>query len=259
LSDASGIGRRVGRASLVLLGCALRSSTAAAGPPYVTDDPEPVEYRHWEVYLASISSKDGPTWSGTAPHLEVNYGIRPDVQLHVIAPLAFSSTIGGAHGYGYGDTELGVKVRFVHEDVWVPQLGIFTLLEVPTGDATRGLGVGHAQVYLPLWAQKTLGTWTTYGGGGVWLEATPGHHSYGFVGWHLERKIQKVLAIGVEIFHTTAHGVVAPAETRLDVGVVLDLGELHHVMLSAGRGVQGPNTLQTYLAYQLTFGGAGAR
>jgi len=26
-----------------------------AGPPYITDDPEPVEYQHWEVYLASIS------------------------------------------------------------------------------------------------------------------------------------------------------------------------------------------------------------
>jgi hypothetical protein len=24
-----------------------------AGPPFVTDDPVPVDYQHWEVYLAS--------------------------------------------------------------------------------------------------------------------------------------------------------------------------------------------------------------
>ncbi len=26
---------------------------ARPGPPYTTDDPEPVELRHWEVYVAS--------------------------------------------------------------------------------------------------------------------------------------------------------------------------------------------------------------
>jgi len=36
--------------------------------------------------------------------------------------------------------------------------------------------------------------------------------------------------------------------------MVLDLGELQHVLLSAGRGLQGSNELQSYLAYQLTFG-----
>lgn len=36
--------------------------TALAGPPYATDDPEPVEYRHWEIYIASqsIGAEGGP-------------------------------------------------------------------------------------------------------------------------------------------------------------------------------------------------------
>jgi hypothetical protein len=28
----------------------LLSSSALAGPPFVTDDPEPVDYLHWELY-----------------------------------------------------------------------------------------------------------------------------------------------------------------------------------------------------------------
>jgi hypothetical protein len=41
-----------------------------AGPPFVTDDPEPVEFRHWEVYLGSLQMKSADGWSGTAPHLQ---------------------------------------------------------------------------------------------------------------------------------------------------------------------------------------------
>ncbi len=40
-----------------------------AGPPFFTDDPDVVEYRHWQFYLATQEvkhQKDG--WSGTAPH-----------------------------------------------------------------------------------------------------------------------------------------------------------------------------------------------
>src|SRR5213078_4494944 len=99
---------------------------------YATDDPEPVEHQHGEFYLASQVSHDDHGWSGTGPHIEVNYGIFPDVQLHLIAPFVFSLPSG--EGTGYGDTEIGVKYRFVHESAWVPMVGTFPLLELPTGD-----------------------------------------------------------------------------------------------------------------------------
>lgn len=50
-----------------------------AGPPYLTDDPEPVTYQHWEIYLASLFFKQPEVWTGTAPHLEVNYGLVPNI------------------------------------------------------------------------------------------------------------------------------------------------------------------------------------
>ena len=34
----------------------IESATSHAGPPYVTDDPEPVECRHWEFDLATQHS-----------------------------------------------------------------------------------------------------------------------------------------------------------------------------------------------------------
>src|SRR5450432_2682101 len=99
--------------------CVILVGNASAGPPFLTDDPEPVDYQHWEFYLASMDFKTADDWSGTAPHVEVNYGVISNVQLHVIAPLAYDApSVGPAH-YGYGDTELGIKFRFIQETDWM--------------------------------------------------------------------------------------------------------------------------------------------
>jgi hypothetical protein len=225
-----------------------------AGPPYVTDDPEPVEYQHWEVYLASQLSHDRDRWSGTAPHVEVNYGALPNLQLHLITPLAFVHSPPGGSQYGYADTELGGKWRFLQEDSWQPQVGTFPLLELPTGDRERNLGSGHVQAFLPLWLQKSVGSWTSYGGGGYWINPGKGNRNWGFTGWQVQYQLLPAVTPGVEILHATAREAKGTAETRFNVGVVLDFSDVQHLLFSVGRGLQGPNTMQVYLAYQLTYG-----
>jgi len=225
-----------------------------AGPPYVTDDPEPVKYQHWEVYLASQLSHDRDSWSGTAPHVEVNYGALPNLQLHLIAPLAFVRPTHGGAQYGYADTELGGKWRFIEEGSWQPQVGTFPLLELPTGNRERNLGSGYVQAFLPLWLQKSLGPWTSYGGGGYWVNPGKGNRNWWFTGWQVQYQLLPTVTPGVEIFHSTAREESGAAATRFNVGVVLDFSDLHHLLFSVGRGLQGPNTTQVYLAYQLTYG-----
>jgi len=170
---------------LLALAALLVVTRASAGPPYATDDPEPVEYRHWELYLASQSFHDKLGWTGTAPHVEVNYGVVPDVQLHVITPLAYSAPASGPATYGYGDTELGVKVRFLQEHKWTPMIGTFPFLEVPSGSRSDGLGNGSAQFFLPVWLQKSFGAWQTYGGVGVWIDLGDRDRHWWFFGWQL--------------------------------------------------------------------------
>ena len=172
---------------------ALGGGISWAGPPFVTDDPEPVEYRHWEVYIASeyANHKDGA--SGTAPHFEVNYGVWPNVQLHLIAPFAYNKPQDGATQYGLGDLELGVKYRFIQETDSIPMVGTFPLIEVPTGDSSRGLGNGQAQIFLPIWLQKSWGPWTTYGGGGIGGTRADGNKDYWFFGWQGQRDLSKKL------------------------------------------------------------------
>ncbi len=111
------------------------TNTVYGGPPFVTDDPEPVEYQHWEFYVASEHAKTDGDWAGTAPHIELNYGVVPGVQLHLIAPLGYDVPPDSPTHYGYSDTELGVKIRFWDATNYLPQVGIFPLVEVPTGEA----------------------------------------------------------------------------------------------------------------------------
>ena len=173
---------------------------ALAGPPFLTDDPEPVEYQHWEAYLFGNGDHAGGSYTINSPAVEVNFGVLPDTQLHLIVPM---TTVGGSGVptvSGLGDTEFGIKYRFLHETNGWPQIGIFPMVELPTGDAGRGLGNGRAWFRLPLWLQKSFGPWTTYGGGGAALNSAPGQHDYPFGGWLVQRDLGDHLTLGGELF-----------------------------------------------------------
>lgn len=241
------------RASLALA-ILLVVDAASAGPPFVTDDPEPIGHRHWELYVASLANHDTDGWSGTAPHLEANYGVIPDVQLHVIAPFAFSAPSQGGSHYGFGDMELGSKIRFVHEGEWMPQIGTYPMLEVPTGSKAKALGNGTAQVFVPLWVQKSFGPWTTYGGPGLWIDAGDADRHWWYFGWELQRRLIDELTLGAEVFYLTPKAAGDDHDVRFNVGAILDITETHHILLSTGRGIVGPNLFQTYAAYLVTLG-----
>ncbi|MGD0235720.1 MAG: hypothetical protein ABSC55_14440 [Syntrophorhabdales bacterium] len=225
-----------------------------AGPPFRTDDPEPVEYKHWEFYTATQYQNDRDGVSGTAPHLEANYGVAPDVQLHIIAPDAYDRPRGGPTLAGLGDVELGVKYRFIQEGDYVPMVGTFPFLEVPTASKTRGLGTGQFQFFLPLWFQKSWGPWTSYGGGGYWINPGTGNKNYWYAGWLLQRDITKWLTVGAEVFHLTPSTADGEHETGYNIGAILNFTENHHLICSAGTDIHGPASFFFYAAYLWTWG-----
>jgi hypothetical protein len=229
-----------------------------AGPPFLTDDPEPVDLGHWEIYGFTAATHVRNDSAGVLGGLEANYGAAPNLQLHVIAPLAFDRPSGGPMVAGPGDTELGMKYRFIApgEGDWWPQVGVFPLVEVPTGNASRGLGAGKLREYFPIWAQKDWGDWTTYGGGGYWVNPGMDNRNYWFAGWLLQRQVTKDLALGAELFHQTADAIGAKDATGFNFGGIFDFSDHYHFLFSGGRGLQNPaltNQFSYYLAIQSTF------
>jgi hypothetical protein len=236
-------------AKLAVLLLAIAPGAAQAGPPYLTDDPEPVELHHWEAYLASLATFGADGFFGPVPLLEANYGAAPNLQLHVVLPFALSAGGGGPSQYGIGDLELGAKYRFVDEEQAGVQVGVFPIVTLPTGSSSRGLGEGAATALLPVWLQKGFGPWTTYGGGGYRIR--PGPDGW-YLGWVLQRRFGPV-AVGAEVFHQTDSAQTLAGAGGFTVGVVADLSEHHHLLASFGAG-PGAQVMHAYLGWQVTFG-----
>ena len=64
------------------------AAPAHAGPPYLTDDPEPPPYGHYELVFFTMGLETDGIAAGALPAMEFNYGGFPNTQLHVMLPLA---------------------------------------------------------------------------------------------------------------------------------------------------------------------------
>src|ERR1035438_10763875 len=66
-------------AALALLVSA--STSALAGPPFQTDDPEPIEFRNYEFYMFATSDGTPVETDIFGPALEFNWGALPNVHI----------------------------------------------------------------------------------------------------------------------------------------------------------------------------------
>jgi len=244
--------RTVIAATSVLLLVSLR---AFAGPPFRTDDPIPVPYMHGELYLFSTGVVDGTGTSGVGPAVEFNYGVFPNTQFHVVFPIAFDAPKGATSYAGYGDTEIGVKYRFVEQSKYMPDIGMFPLVEIPTGDAAKGLGNGKAQLYVPLWIQKDIGNWTIYGGDGYWFNPGPENKNWDFSGILVQYNFSDSFFLGAELFHQTQSSQDGPSLTGIHFGGGIPVVKDYQILFSGdmGNGITSYKHFAYYIGLYHTF------
>lgn len=239
----------------LLLACSGAFRLALAGPPFLTDDPEPIPYQHKEFYLFSTYDKgpDGKTIQG--PAIEFNYGFAPNFMVHMVIPYMMFYPDTGQAGRGMGDIEIGVKYRFLHETASLPELGVFPFVEVPTGNAARGTGNGQVWYRIPLWAEKSWGAWTTMGGGGYVINHAPGASDYWFGGWQVQRAVSHTLTLGGEVFSQQANTVNGSGATFVTFGGYYSMRFCHcQLLFDGGHTVAGESHTIAYLGLYWTWG-----
>lgn len=229
------------------------SSVAYAGPPFQTDDPEPVDFHHYEAYLFGIFDHTSGSTFAQMPALEFNYGAAPNLQLHIIIPAAYATP---GTNYGIGDIEFGAKYRFVQETKKRPQIGVFPFLEVPSGNGRLGLGNGSTWARLPVWLQKSFGPWTTYGGAGYQINHAPGMKDSIFGGWLVQRELSKRWTLGTEIYSQSAQAADARETTFWDGGGYLNFPSIKGLSLlfMTGHTIAGESHTIGYLGLYYTWG-----
>ncbi|HEY9165068.1 MAG TPA: hypothetical protein VIS48_02790 [Candidatus Kryptonia bacterium] len=249
--------RNSGRLLAIVLASsfALFPFTLFAGPPFRTDDPVPVPYMHGELYLFSSGVTDASATSGIGPAVEFNFGVFHNTQFHVVVPLAYNLPRSGTSYAGLGDTEVGVKFRFLNQSDIVPDVATFPLVELPTGNESRSLGNGKAQIYLPLWLQKDIGNWTIYGGAGYWINPGTGNRNWNFSGVLVQYNFSDDFFLGTELFHQTSAAVDSPSFTGLHFGGGIPVVKNYQVLFScdAGNGITSYKHFAYYLGLYHTF------
>jgi hypothetical protein len=254
--------------AMILLVLLAIPKLCAQGPPYQTDDPVPVDLHHYEFYIFGGLDGTPAELDPAGPAFEFNWGAIPRVQLHAILPFgavipsnnpAYLPGGTGPGNFGLTDMELGVKLAWIKETPHFPQVGSFTMFEMPTGDDTRGLGVGKVWYKLPIWLQKNIGKWTLDGGAGYQLVPQTGFRDFPYTGWLVKKELSERLELGVEVF---AHGREGFAAAQTQASTMMDLGGYYHFkshpgqqfLFAYGHSVAGQTENYAYLGMYWTWG-----
>ena len=223
-------------AKSVLAVCAVLAPVAAyAGPPYVTDDPEPTDTGHFENYLYVENTHATGAFAVPAAGVEVNYGAFPETQLTLSLPLNSNP---GPLGMGVVWAPLGggIKYRFIDEDEngWRPQVAIFPQVFFPIGSASHS---SPTTELLPIWLQKSFGGWTLFGGGGWTHNPGAGNRDFENYGGALSYQLMPNLQLGAEFFGQSRSATGAGATEAAGIAGIFDFSDNWHLVGSLNKGV----------------------
>lgn len=240
---------------------------AQAGPPFQTDDPTPVDLGHYEFYVFGTVDGTPAELDSTGPAFEFNWGAVPNIQLHAILPFGavlpsnnptYAPGGTGASAFGLTDMELGVKYGFIKQTSHRPQIGSFTMFEIPTGSYTKGLGVGRVWYKLPIWVEKEFGPWSLVGGLGYTVVPQTGYRNFLYGGYLMKKEVNKKLELSAEVFSHVREGF-ATAQTQSST--LIDAGGYYHfkspglqLLFAYGHSVAGQTENYAYLGLYKTWG-----
>jgi|SRR5450830_1457168 len=240
---------------VLLLGAT--SQPAFAGPPFITDDPEPVAAQHWEVNYAVSKTWFAGGSSAGIPSVDINYGLSPDIQLHAQPKYAYVTAAKDKH-FGIDNTEVGVKYRLINQQYadanWM--VSIYPIIQLPTGSNRLGDSSGKLQTFLPLWIQRDTDDWTIYGGVGYRINQYTDSKNSWFSGATLLYSLNPQWQLGGEVFHETATSFGERGQAGFNLGGIYNISDDYHILFSSGKGLSNvapSNQFSSYLALQVIY------
>ena len=223
-------------ASLAAFALAGAASTALAGPPYQTDDPEPTELGHWEIYDFVTADGRGGTIDGEAG-LDLNYGAARGLQLTATLPIAFAHSPAQGWRTGRGDLEFGAKYRLVDDQRSGWQAAVFPRVILPT--SAKDLGGSRVRLLLPLWIQKDFAKTSLFGGGGYEVNPGPGNKNFWQAGVAITHDFSDNLSLGAEAYWQSADTSDGKNSSGVDLGLIRKLGGPFSILLAGGPSFSG--------------------
>ena len=203
----------------------------------VTDDPGTPGNGHWEVNVAlTVESREGERVFQT-PLVDANYGLGERIQLKVEIPWLVEDSRGSAVS-GLGNALVGVKYRFLDEDVSGISLGVYPQVEVGLLDSSlaRGLVESGTGALFPIVAQRSFGPVSAD------VELGPvvrsGSKPRWFGGFAVGGSLSSVFNVAAEVFAETS-AQFSDTDAAFNAGGRWRMGGHSILLFSAGTGVHG--------------------
>jgi hypothetical protein len=153
-------------AALVILGIAV---SVPAQQPFVTDDTDTTPKGKFHFEFSNefdwLHRSSFPNLRQNTADFELDYGLLDNLEIGVESPwltIINDSTSIPRRVSGIGDTNISMKYNFLaeRENSRRPAMALGVNIELPTGDTTRSLGSGLADLYLNSIFQKSLSSKT---------------------------------------------------------------------------------------------------
>ena len=232
--------------ALAMAGAVSAQSDAGVDPdrPDVTNGTHIVPSGLVQVEFGGMYTRDTPAQTGVTLPFTIRVGLADWIEARFGADGVTTQSGPDANGTGFGNVQLGAKLRLWGQPGGAPVLSILPGVNLPTADASRGLGSGDADYTVSL----LTGTDITrrghvdinYGLGAIGEGQGRPHYAQHLISASASAAVTDRWNPYVELFWLSRTDIDGAAETALDTGVIYELGS--HFAIDGGVqfGVGGP-------------------
>jgi hypothetical protein len=221
------------------------SALGQGGPPMITDDPDTPGPRYWEINLAGIIERSQTERRYEAPAADINYGVGERIQLKFEIPWVNSSGPGQPFQAAAGNSNSGVKWRFIGKEGQKIAWSTYPQLELNTGHAGLRKGIVDEGPRFLLPTELTFQVGRFEINGEVGRKFVKNGNNGWVSGLLVEFEFSRASEVMAEL-HADQNGA-EPTQLILNFGARQKLTEQQILLMAVGTAVSGAPAERTHL------------
>jgi hypothetical protein len=225
---------------------ALAQSDEAIDPdrPDVTNGTHIVPAGLVQIEFGGMYTRDTPRQSGASSPFTLRVGLADWVEARVGADGVAMQNGPDANGTGFGNVQLGAKLRLWADPGGAPVLSVLTGINLPTADSARGLGSGEVDYVVSLLTGTDFARRghvdINYGIGAIGGGQGRPHYVQHLISASVSEAVTDRFNPYVEVFWFSRTDIDGTPETSLDTGVIYELGSRFAIDGGVQFGISGP-------------------
>ena len=213
--------------------CISKIFAQGGGPPMITDDPGTPDVGGLEINLSFNSDFKKQKKEFEIPLLDINYGYNDRTQLKLEFPYLASKIASEKFDNRIGNVKVGIKYRFLDEEVYNFAFSIYPQVEISTES-------DGSQIFIfPVQLEKSFGKVVI--GTDLGYEYSKDHPDYVFNGILLGYGLSPSFGIIGEIAFLADSKSLGDVEGLINFGIVYEFDETFKFISSFGTGIITPD------------------